>query len=454
MLGEEVFVEPFIIRLFLATIALFFLYWYTTKGFDYWKKRGIPYVKPVVPFLGSLLPLFWRPSFKVDLERYRKLGPIYGQFDGSRPVLAVADLELVREILVKEFPSFTDRRISHFLSDTDVLKSMLFVLSGEEWKQMRAVLSPCFTPAKIKRVVNIIKECAQVTAENFRTAAKSGKSVQVKKFYVTYAMDVIASAAFSVQLDSYNDPRNKFFQNAEKAFSTHFNMKYAFHQLCPRLAKWCGVQVISQEPLYYFKEVVLQIIKHRRKTGETRNDFLQFMLDTMKEDSQEPKEDIGNGNDYEKDKNSKKIANKGLTLDEAVAQSVSFFIAGYDTMASTVSYVTYLLALHPEAQDRTFEEIRDALQETKGELTYGALQEMKYLDNVISESMRLYPAVPRLERTATSDCTLGDTGIKIEKGMVIIIPTYCLHRDPNLFENPEKFDPDRFLWIFTMVRVL
>ncbi|GBN02196.1 Cytochrome P450 3A4 [Araneus ventricosus] len=155
---------------------------------------------------------------------------IYRQFDGSRPVLAVADLKLVREVLVKEFPSFTDRRISHLLSDIDVLKSMLFVLAGEEWKQMRSVLSPCFTPGKIKRVVNIIKECGRTTAENFRTAAKSGKPIQVKKFYVAYAMDVIASAAFSVQLDSYNDPKNKFFQSAEKAFSTYFNIKYAFHR--------------------------------------------------------------------------------------------------------------------------------------------------------------------------------------------------------------------------------
>ncbi|GBN81544.1 Cytochrome P450 3A8, partial [Araneus ventricosus] len=179
--------------------------------------------------------------------------------------------------------------------------------------------------------------------------------------------------------------------------------------LCPRLAKWCGVQVISQEPLYYFKEVVLQIIEHRKKTGQTRNDFLQFMMDTTKEDAQEQKEDIRNGRDYVKDKSNKNISNKGLTLDEAVAQSVSFFIAGYDTMASTVSFVTYLLALHPEIQNRTFEEIREVLQETKGELTYEALQEMKYLDNVICESMRLYPAVPRLERTATADCTLGDT---------------------------------------------
>ncbi|GBO37685.1 hypothetical protein AVEN_68653-1, partial [Araneus ventricosus] len=51
---------------------------YTTLNFDYWKKRGIPYVTPTLPFLGSLFPLFWKPTHDVDLERCQKLGPVYG----------------------------------------------------------------------------------------------------------------------------------------------------------------------------------------------------------------------------------------------------------------------------------------------------------------------------------------------------------------------------------------
>ncbi|CAL1289566.1 unnamed protein product [Larinioides sclopetarius] len=175
-------------------------------------------------------------------------------------------------------------------------------------------------------------------------------------------------------------------------------------------------------------------------------------MDTAKEVAQDQKwendkDDITSnygGQDESNQQNIKNVSNKSLTLDELVGQCVIFFLAGYDTTASTLSYVSYLLALHPEIQTKLYVELREILQSTKGELTYEALQEMKYLDNVISESMRLYPAVTRLERMTVSDCKLGNSGITVPKGMIVTIPIYAIQRDPNLFPDPEKFDPDRF----------
>ncbi|GIY47673.1 cytochrome P450 3A8 [Caerostris extrusa] len=69
---------------------------------------------------------------------------------------------------------------------------------------------------------------------------------------------------------------------------------------------------------------------------------------------------------------------------------------------------------------------------------------MKYLDNVISETLRLYPAVTRLERDTDSDCKLGNTGITVPKGMMVSIPIYSIQTDPKYFPDPHKFDPDRF----------
>ncbi|GFT90518.1 cytochrome P450 3A4, partial [Nephila pilipes] len=79
-----------------------------------------------------------------------------------------------------------------------------------------------------------------------------------------------------------------------------------------------------------------------------------------------------------------------------------------------------------------------------GKLTYEALQNMKYMDNVISETLRLFPPAVRLERKAVGDYKLADTGITIPKGMIVTIPSYAMHRDPELFPEPERFDPDRF----------
>ncbi|KAF8787803.1 cytochrome P450 3A31-like [Argiope bruennichi] len=448
MAGQDL-IDPFWVTVFLGIITVLFLYWYSTRNFDYWKKRGIPYVKPTVPFFGSTFSALYKPFHEIELERYRKYGPLYGHFEGNRPALSVADLKLIREVVVKEFSSFADRR--DFLSGNVIVDSMLFSLRGEHWKRVRSIVSPTFTTGKIRRMVSIIKECSQTLVDNFKKVSRSGRPFQAKEFYGAFSIDVIASSAFSTKLDSHNDPKNRFVQSAKIAFSSDFSFRFAIHQLFPRLAKMLGIPVISPEPMKFFKDVTLQIIDQRKKTGQTRNDFLQLLMDTAKEVSQEQKwenDKDGITSNYGQDESShqtgKNVSNKNLTLDELVGQCVIFFLAGYDTTASTLSYASYLLALHPEIQAQLYDELRDVLQKTNGELTYEALQEMKYLDNVISESMRIYPAVTRLERMTVADCKLGDTGVTVPKDMIVTIPIYALQRDPKLFPDPEKFDPNRF----------
>ncbi|CAL1278466.1 unnamed protein product [Larinioides sclopetarius] len=133
-----------------------------------------------------------------------------------------------------------------------------------------------------------------------------------------------------------------------------------------------------------------------------------------------------------------------LSIDELVAQSVIFFTAGHDTTASTLAFATYFLALDQDIQDRLRTEVDSAVEENDGELTYESIQSMKYLDNIISETLRIYPVAVRLERHTEADYKLGDTGITIPKGMLVSIPIFAIHRDPKLWPDPEKFNPERF----------
>ncbi|GBL91578.1 putative cytochrome P450 6a14, partial [Araneus ventricosus] len=131
------------------------------------------------------------------------------------------------------------------------------------------------------------------------------------------------------------------------------------------------------------------------------NDFLEFLITTVKEDAEEQKDNERNdkngiksnyGQNESTHQVNKNIPSKYLDLNTAVAQGVQFFIAGFDTVSATISNVAYILALYPEIQKRTYEEIRDVLQKTEGELSYDALQEMTYLDSVLCETLRLFPA--------------------------------------------------------------
>ncbi|CAL1290717.1 unnamed protein product [Larinioides sclopetarius] len=394
MYGKEFVADSLPVSLFLGILSLFCLYWYSTQNFDYWKKRGIPQAGPAVPFVGTLYPLLWKEF-------------VHGDAMGN---------------------------------------SFLFTLCGEEWKRMRNIITPTFSTGKIKKMINYIKQCNSTMIENLKKVSKNGKPLQVKQFSNAFSMDVIASAAFSVYLDSYNDPNNTFIQSAVKAFSPYFNYKLAFYQMWPKLAKWIGVQVIYTKPLYFFKKSALYIMKQRKKTGHTRSDFLQFLMGTVKDFADEKEEDVGNDTtSHDVQDKSRNQIYKSLTLDEAVSQCVQFFIAGFDTVSSTISNAAYLLALHPDIQNRAFETVRDVLQETEGEVTYEALQDMNYLDNVVSETLRLYPSFSRLERVTEAEFKLGNTGVVLPKGTALIIPVYAIHRDPKLYLDPDKFDPDRFL---------
>ncbi|GFS55307.1 cytochrome P450 3A21 [Trichonephila inaurata madagascariensis] len=424
---------------------------YYSRSFDYWKKRGIPYVD-AIPFFGSTYSMLWKPAHEIELERYLKYGPLYGHFEGNRPLLSVGDLKLVREILVKEFPSFANRRETH--SGNVVVDSILPVLKGEDWKRVRSIVSPTFTTGKIRRMVSIVKDCSQTLVKNFQNITETGKSFNVREIYGAFTMDVIASSAFSTKLDSHNDPQNKFVQVAKKGFSTNFSFRFALYQVIPGVMRALGIPMIVLSQISFSQGCQdFRSWKKGKEQKQTRNDFLQLLMDTAQEVAQEQKwdnagiqDDITSnyGQDESTHQTGKSIANRKLSLEELVGQCVIFFLAGYDTTASTLSFASYLLALNPGIQDKLYNELREVLQKHKGELTYEALQDMKYLDNVISETLRLYPPATRLERLAETNCKLGDSGITIPKGMIISIPNYALHQDPKLFPNPDKFDPDRF----------
>ncbi|GFS49391.1 cytochrome P450 3A8, partial [Nephila pilipes] len=334
-----------------------------------------------------------------------------------------------------------------------VIDKMLSVIRGEDWKRVRTIVTPTFTTGKIKRMLGIFKECASTLTNNFQTLAGAGKPIDAKRMYGTFTMDIIASSAFSTKLDSHNDPDNEFVQMARKAFSRSLGFKFVLFLMAPRLVRFFRIKFFSTDVSNFFREATLQIIEQRRKTGQVRNDFLQLLMDTATEVSKEQKwettdneKDIASNYDGSDDGHQlfKSVTSKKLSMDELVAQCVIFFLAGYDTTASTLSFVTYQLALNQDVQDKLREEVDETLSANDGKLTYDAVQNMKYLDNVISETLRMYPPAIRLERLTEDDYQLGDTGISLPKGTIVTIPVYAMHQDPEFFPEPEKFDPERF----------
>lgn len=121
---------------------------------------------------------------------------------------------------------------------------------------------------------------------------------------------------------------------------------------------------------------------------------------------------------------------------------MNFLIAGRDTTALLLSWFFYQLSSQPDVESRIRREIDDVVGD-EGELTFDALKRLTYLQHVIQESLRLYPSVPFNGFTALQDDVLPG-GYFVPKDTYVVYSAYILHRRPDLFPDPTRFDPDRF----------
>ncbi|XP_004386011.2 cytochrome P450 3A8-like [Trichechus manatus latirostris] len=406
----------------LLVTSLVLLYLYGTYSHNVLKKLQIPGPKPL-PFMGNLLA-YRKGWWKFDMKCYKKYGKIWGFYDGRQPVIAITDPDMIKTVLVKEcYSTFTNRRV---LGPMGFMKSAISVSSDEEWKRIRTLLSPTFTSGKLKEMFPIIRQYGDVVVKHLREEVQKGKPVTLKSIFGAYSMDVTTSTSFGVNIDSLSNPQDPFVENVRKLLKLDIFDPFIFLiVLFPFLTPICEALSISVFPRAvtdFFIKSVKTIKESRLKDNKKhRVDFLQLMIDSQ---------------------NSKETAShKALSDMELIAQSIVFIFAGYETTSTALSFLMYLLATHPDIQQKLQKEI-DAALPNKAPPTYDVMLQMEYLDMVVNETLRIFPIIGRLERVCKKDVEIN--GVIIPKGALVIIPVFVLHRDPELWPEPEKFLPERF----------
>lgn len=118
---------------------------------------------------------------------------------------------------------------------------------------------------------------------------------------------------------------------------------------------------------------------------------------------------------------------------------------GHDTTAAGSSFVLCLMGIHQDVQDRVYKELFQIFGDSDREATFNDTMEMKYLERVIMESLRLYPPVPMIARKVNEDIQLASENYVIPSGTTVVVGTYKIHRRPDIYPNPDRFDPDNFL---------
>lgn len=203
-----------------------------------------------------------------------------------------------------------------------------------------------------------------------------------------------------------------------------FLLANAYQDLCRKIK----MQVTPKNIQDFFLKIVVETVEYREKNKIRRNDFLDLLLQ------------LKNNGKY--DGEQKEIGKISFT--DLAAQCFMFFLAGFETSTTALSYALYELSINQELQDKTRAEIEKVLKNYNGEVTYESVMAMEYCGQVINESLRKYTPGNVLLRICTKDYPVPGTNHVIERGMNLMLPMHAIHNDPEYFPDPDKFDPERF----------
>uniref|UniRef100_A0A3B4H0L9 unspecific monooxygenase n=1 Tax=Pundamilia nyererei TaxID=303518 RepID=A0A3B4H0L9_9CICH len=400
---------------------------YTCSRYSCWtygtfKRLGVPGPSPI-PFFGTMLA-YRKGFFNFDEECHKKYGKMWGIFDGRQPVLCITDPAMIKTILIKECYSFFTNRRNFRLNGP--LYDAVTVAEDDQWRRIRSVLSPSFTSGRLKEMFDIMKQHSAVLISSMKKKADKDEPLELKEFFGPYSMDVVTSTAFSVDIDSLNNPSDPFVMNIKKMLK--------FDLFSP---------IVLTIAFFPFMIPILEKLEFSFFPASV-TDFFYAALQKIKIDREGSKQKVrlikvihGHtcSNVYIPPTSS------GLTDHEILSQAMTFLFAGYETTSSSLTFLSYNLATNPQVMKKLQEEV-DATFPNKAPIQYQELMQMEYLDCVINESLRLFPIASRLERVAKASVEIN--GFVIPKGMVVVVPTWPMHRDPEIWPEPEKFKPERF----------
>ncbi|XP_052870411.1 cytochrome P450 6A1-like [Anopheles cruzii] len=411
--------------------------WYVRRKYSFWSERGVPFVRPRFPF-GNIQAIGRRMhSSQLMTKFYTELKPSGRPFAGifffTNPVALALDLDFVKSVLVRDFTHFHDRGMYYNEKD-DPISGHLFNIEGTKWTNLRKKLVPTFSSGKIKLMCPTIvsvgerfRECLERCIDG--PGDDGDGVVEMKELLARFTTDVIGTCAFGIDCNSLNDPKAEFLRMGRKVFEVPRGriLKFFFMASFKDFSRRIHIKGTSEDVSEFFFKVVRETIEYREKNNVQRNDFMNLLMQ-LKNSGQldDSGEEVGK-----------------LSLNEVVAQAFVFFLGGFETSSTTMSYCLYELSLNQEVQQRARESVLEAVQKHGG-LTYEALLDMPYIDQCINESLRKYPPGANLIRQVSREYRVPGTDVTFPKGMNVMIPVYAIHHDPEYYPDPERYDPERF----------
>jgi hypothetical protein len=350
--------------------------------------------------LANPLP-FHSENFKKYGDTFRvKVGP-------GKAIVFTRDPEIVQQVLQKQQKKFQKSP----LQTKDLAKYIghgLLTAEGAHWRAQRRMIQPAFHRKKLAGLL-----CAmQVAIKEELGHLEANKALDVFPLMGDLAFQVVARALFS-----HSDIRDKM---SKLQHITEENQKMLIREMRqPYLVWWFKLSGQINKHLKYAEEsrqLLNDLIEERIGLEREKDDLLDMLLKATYEDGTH------------------------MARQQLIDEVLILFTAGHETTANALSFTLFLLAKHPEIQEKVYQEIQDNVSPDMEILDW--ISQLPFTQQCIEESMRLYPPAYIIDRMAKEDIGIGD--FSFSKGTLLLMSVYELHRHSDFWNHPESFIPERF----------
>ncbi|XP_011696504.1 PREDICTED: cytochrome P450 6k1-like [Wasmannia auropunctata] len=407
-------------------ISLSLFYAYARYRLSYWSRRGVK-SPPTHLLFGNFRECITLKKSPGEMMRdiYNSADPddpYIGFYIFHKPLLLLRNHDLIKQVMIKDFDVFPNRRFGSGIERDSVGLDSILSMKQPRWRYVRKKLTPVLTGQKLKNMIPLMVECGKPMLnfiEKLPTDEAGWSEYELKDISSRYSTDVLASLAFGVGINSFDEKKTAFWKNGTKIFRGL--MRGIAFIILFFIPEWdILIAPFIKKPANYLREIFWDAMNTREKLAFKRGDMIDSML-ALKNGEQSPI--------YK------------FESDALLAHPSSFYIAGFEASATTIAFVLYDLARHPEHQETLYNEIQTYL--SGKELTMDLISELPFLDYVVAESLRLHPPLPVTDRIATKNYELPGTGLIIEKDVPVYVAINASNQDPKYFSKPQDFIPSR-----------
>jgi cytochrome P450 len=374
----------------------------------------LPPGPPGRPLLGSAVELN-KDVLTLLANGFREYGDTVRYHFGPFDFFVIQRPEDIRTVLLERADDF--RKSPSYDGLRLVVGHGLLTSEGEFWKRQRKLMTPAFHHKRLLEFCNAMVRCASEQADEWDALCHDRGGdviVDVHERMLALTFRIVGLTLFSTELSAKADGMGP----ALATVLEHANHVVMTMFLNP--PSWVPTprNLRFRKALATVDDVVLGIIAERRRTGEDPGDLLGMLMAATDESG-----------------------NERMSDQELRDEVATLVLAGHETTAQALTWTLMLLSQHPEIERRVVAEIREVCGDRPP--GFEDLKALDYTGRVIDEGLRLYPPAWLFERESLVEVELG--GYRIPAQRMIAIAPWTLHRHPQFWDNPEGFDPDRFL---------